>query len=72
MSCHHPKATDALAAVEIDDLDAMAGLWRRRFGKPPTNDKERARQVRFLQSRGFSLSAIFRLLRNPPEDADAG
>jgi regulatory protein len=61
-------ATDALASVEIDDLDAMVALWRRRFGKPPAGDKEKARQVRFLQSRGFSLSAIFKLLRNPPGD----
>ena len=65
-------ATDALAGIEVDDLDAMVALWRRRFGRPPANDKEKARQVRFLQSRGFALSAIFRLLRNPPGDADAG
>ena len=65
-------AEDALANVEIDDLDAMVALWRRRFGTPPANDKEKARQVRFLQSRGFSLSAIFKLLRNPPEDDPPG
>ena len=64
-------AADALAGVEIDDLDAMLTLWRRRFGKAPANDKEKARQVRFLQSRGFALSAIFKLLRNLPGEADA-
>jgi regulatory protein len=58
--------SEALAGVEVDDVDAMAALWRRRFGTPPENDKEKARQVRFLQSRGFSLSAIFKLLKNPP------
>jgi len=57
-------ATDALARVEIDDHDAMLALWRRRFGVPPANEKEKARQVRFLQSRGFSLSAILKLVRN--------
>ena len=61
-------ATQALAGNEIDDQDAMVALWRRRFGKAPANDREKARQVRFLQSRGFSLSAIFKLLRNPPLD----
>ena len=65
-------AEDALANVEIDDLDAMVALWRRRFGAPPANDKEKARQVRFLQSRGFSLSAIFKLLRNPPDEDAPG
>jgi regulatory protein len=61
-------ATEALAGVEIDDEQAMIALWRRRFGAPPANEKEKARQVRFLQSRGFSLSAIIKLLRNPPTD----
>jgi regulatory protein len=65
-------AADALTGVDVDDLDAMVALWRRRFGAPPENDREKARQVRFLQSRGFSLSAIFRLLRDPPGDAGTG
>ena len=63
-------ATDALAGSEIDDQDAMVALWQRRFGKPPADEKQKARQVRFLQSRGFALSAIFKLIRNPPS-ADA-
>ena len=67
-------AAAALAGVEIDDQDALVALWRRRFGKPPADDREKARQLRFLQSRGFSLSAILKLLRSPPgagEDEDA-
>jgi regulatory protein len=61
-------AAEALAGSEVDDHDAMVVLWRRRFGKAPTSDREKARQVRFLQSRGFSLSAILKLLRDPPAD----
>jgi regulatory protein len=59
-------ASQALAASEVDDADAIVALWLRRFGAPPANDREKARQIRFLQSRGFSLSAIFKLLREPP------
>jgi regulatory protein len=62
-------ATGALDGVEADDAATMVALWRRRFGQAPANDRERARQVRFLQSRGFGLSAIFKLLRDPPVDA---
>ena len=65
-------ATDALAGSEIDDQEAMVALWRRRFGKAPLDDREKARQVRFLQSRGFALSAIFKLLRDPPDEDVAG
>ena len=61
-------ASAALAASDVDDHDAMVALWLRKFGAPPSNDREKARQVRFLQSRGFGLSAIFKLLRDPPSD----
>jgi len=61
-------AAEALRDAQTDDDDALVALWRRRFGRPPADERERARQVRFLQSRGFALSAILRLLRNPPDD----
>jgi regulatory protein len=53
----------ALAAADIDDASALEALWQRRFGRPPADNREKARQVRFLQARGFSLSAILGLLR---------
>jgi regulatory protein len=53
----------ALGDAPIEDDAALLALWQRRFGTAPANDKEKARQVRFLQSRGFELSAIFKLLR---------
>jgi regulatory protein len=66
-------AADALAGHDVDDAAALVALWRRRFGTPPGNDREKARQIRFLQSRGFALSAIFKLLRDPPaEEEGAG
>jgi regulatory protein len=53
----------ALNDASIDDDAALLALWQRRFGAAPANDREKARQVRFLQSRGFDLSAILKLLR---------
>jgi regulatory protein len=53
----------ALNDASIDDDAALLALWQRRFGAAPANDREKARQVRFLQSRGFELSAILKLLR---------
>jgi regulatory protein len=61
--------SEALAGADADDADTLVALWRRRFGRAPADDRERARQVRFLQSRGFGLSAILKLLRDPPVDA---
>ena len=54
----------ALAERELDDDAVMRALWERRFGDPPRHEREKARQVRFLESRGFALSAILRLLRS--------
>ena len=53
----------ALATILVDDASALEALWQRRFGALPADDREKARQVRFLQARGFSLSAILAFLR---------
>jgi regulatory protein len=56
---------DALREAELDDDASLKTLWQRRFGELPANDREKARQVRYLQARGFSVSAILKLLRSP-------
>ena len=53
----------AIGDAPIDDDTAMLALWQRRFGTPPANEREKGRQIRFLQSRGFDLSAIFKMLK---------
>jgi regulatory protein len=60
---------EALREADLDDDAALASLWQKRFGQLPANDKERARQVRYLQTRGFSVSSILKLLRAPPAGA---
>jgi len=52
-----------VAAARSGEADSLKGVWMRRFGKAPEGAAEKARQVRFLQARGFSLEAILRLLR---------
>ena len=59
-----PDIEAALTEVAPDDDAALFALWQRRFGRAPVDARERARQVRFLQARGFALSAILRLLRD--------
>ncbi len=58
----------AIDASEADDAVTLRALWQRRFGVAPRDDREKARQVRFLQSRGFTLSAILRFLRELPAE----
>jgi len=45
-------------------LEAARGVWQRKFGALPQDASEKARQVRFLQSRGFGFDVIFQVLRS--------
>jgi regulatory protein len=62
------KIDEAVEECQLDDDAALAALWQRRFGRAPNDEKEKARQVRFLQSRGFAISAILKLLRRAVEN----
>ena len=48
-----------------DETDRARAIWTRKFGTPPADSREWAKQARFLQSRGFSTDVIRRLLREP-------
>ena len=59
---------DDLTAAALTNLAgsevARAGAVRsKRFGALPASPAERAKQARFLQSRGFSLDSIYQVLR---------
>lgn len=61
---------DALGATE--QLRAWQ-VWSKRYSEIPTNPKERAKQVRYLVSRGFSLDLAIRITsgRYRPSDEDS-
>ena len=53
------------AALEQTDneLSRAQSVWRKKFGTPATDAAERAKQMRFLAQRGFSMEIIRRVLR---------
>ncbi len=53
----------ALLRLREGELETARAVWTRKFGRQPEDAKERARQIRFLQSRGFGLEIIGILLR---------
>ncbi len=55
--------TAALPELKESELAAAREVWQKKFGGAPQDEKEKAKQVRFLQSRGFSLDVIFKVLR---------
>ena len=57
-------AGNALVALDgADELAEATALWCRRFGVLPGDEREKARQVRFLLSRGYTTAIAFKVLR---------
>ena len=52
-----------LPELKKSELETAREVWLKKFGVPPQDQKEKAKQIRFLQSRGFSMDAIFKVLR---------
>lgn len=63
----------ALAAMDdVLDEDEWArahALWLKKFGELPQGPKEWARQARYLQSRGFAVHVIRKLLKEPFDES---
>lgn len=54
----------AQAQLKDGEVEAARAVWQKKFGGLPETLEERARQSRFLASRGFSAEIIHRVLRS--------
>lgn len=54
---------------EISDSEEERArtVWQKKFDAPPANLNERAKQARFLASRGFSLDLVYKIIGNNDE-----
>lgn len=50
------------------EFDRAREVWRRRYGAPPADAAERARQMRFLAGRGFESEVIRRVVQGGDDD----
>ena len=50
--------SEALEQLRSTELDRAREVWGRKFGEPATDPKEKARQIRFLVSRGFAAEVV--------------
>lgn len=61
-------SADAVAAILPDlresELETARAVWAKKFGVLPHDARERAKQMRFLMSRGFSSSIIGKVLHD--------
>jgi regulatory protein len=65
------ETLDAAAReLKAQELNSARAVWRKRFGVPPADLAERARQARFLAGRGFSSEVIRVVLGGEVEEAE--
>jgi regulatory protein len=61
-------ADNIIEAVLSDNRDSeferAQAVWQRKFGSAPADMTEKARQMRFLQSRGFGTEVIRRVIHD--------
>lgn len=61
-------SADTVAAILPDlresELETARAVWAKKFGVLPHDARERAKQMRFLMSRGFSSSIIGKVLHD--------
>ncbi len=53
----------ARSQLRDSELPRAREVWRKRFGQVPQSQSERAKQARFLQSRGFALDVVVQVWR---------
>ena len=63
----HELIEKALPALKETELETAHRVWQKKYGALPRDAKEKASQMRFLQSRGFSMEVIFKVLRHDDE-----
>ena len=59
---------ETIEAIEEPEIVRATRLWERRFGEAPSDYKERARQIRFLASRGFRMSTVMTVVNRAASD----
>jgi regulatory protein len=47
-----------LSENQGSELERAREVWKKKFGTPPVNTEEKAKHIRFMQSRGFGLEVI--------------
>ena len=61
------KTADLLKTLKETEYQRAHELWLRKFGVVASEQKERARQYRFLASKGFSSAVVSKIVAGRPD-----
>jgi regulatory protein len=59
---------DASEKLQSSEVETARAVWRRKFKAAPADARERARHMRFLQGRGFSLDVIRKVVSGDEDE----
>lgn len=57
----------ALTGLKGTERERARAVWQKKFGSPPQDAEQRARQIRFLVARGFSPEAVRKVISDPDD-----
>ncbi|MGZ0020059.1 recombination regulator RecX [Nitrosomonas sp. wSCUT-2] len=57
-----------LPNLKETELETASHIWRKKFDHPPATREERAKQIRFMMNRGFSMETIQQVLTQASEE----
>ena len=56
------RVADVRASLQSSEEDRARAVWEKRYGKPPVDAADSARQMRFLAARGFRHDVIRKVI----------
>jgi regulatory protein len=62
--------TEALAGLRETEYSRALEVWRKKFDRPTTDPNDRAKQMRFLLTRGFSSEVVRKIVQGAGDDED--
>lgn len=53
---------ELLSNIQGSELERARKVWQKKYGSPPVNGADKAKQMRFMQGRGFASGIVYQLL----------
>ncbi len=58
----------AMEELRESEFSRALAVWRKKFDRPATDPNERARQIRFLMTRGFNAEVVRKIVQGADDD----
>lgn len=63
-----PLLVEAAATLQVTEMERARAVWEKKFTELPHTQADRAKQWRYLQTRGFATDIIRRVIRGDDKD----